>query len=79
MFVFPDCVLQDVFFDGAFRPAFLNVSGLSPEIITLCGGNRECLYDASQTGNLVIAAQTAQFEQENQQIQEQLGESSGRR
>ena len=73
LFVLPNCSLQVVFFDDAFVPSFLNSSAVTQEIIALCGDNKECIYDVLTTGNRELGQQTAGFEEENQNLVNELG------
>ena len=73
LFVSPNCSLQVVFFDDAFVPFFLNLSAVTPEIRALCGDNKECIYDVLTTGNRELGQQTAGFEEENQNLVNELG------
>lgn len=73
LFVSSNCTLVNVFFDDAFVPSFLNESAITPEIRALCGDNRECIYDVLTTGNEELGKQTAGFEEENQNLVNELG------
>ena len=73
LFVSSNCSLLVVFFDDAFVPSFVNFSAITPEIRALCGENKECIYDALTTGNRELAQQTAGFEEENQNLVNDLG------
>lgn len=68
-----NCTRQNVFFDEAFVPSFLNMSAVTPEIRALCGDNRECIYDVLTTGNRELGKETAGFEEENQNLVNELG------
>ena len=73
MFVSSSCMLQNVSFDDTFIPAFLNLSALTPEIVDICGDNRECIFDVQQTGNTELGEQTIGFEEDNQAAVDELG------
>ena len=66
-------MLQNVSLDDTFIPAFLNLSAVTPEIVALCGDNRECIFDVQQTGNTELGEQTKGFEEDNQAAVDELG------
>ena len=47
---------------------------MSLEIQRLCGDNRECLFDVAVTGNNELGKESAGFEEENQNLVNELGE-----
>lgn len=47
---------------------------MSSDIISLCGDNRECLFDVAATGNKELGKESAGFEEENQNLVNELGE-----
>lgn len=47
---------------------------MSPDVRTLCGDNRECLFDVAVTGNKELGKESAEFEEENQNLVNELGE-----
>ena len=47
---------------------------MSWEIKRLCGDNRECLFDVAVTGNKELGKESAGFEEENQNLVNELGE-----
>ena len=61
-----------MFFDASFVPSFLNLSAVPQHIIDLCGGNKECIYDVLETNNTALGQQSAGFEEENQNIVDEL-------
>ena len=61
-----------MFFDASFVPSFLNLSAVPQHIIDLCGGNKECIYDVLETNNTELGQQSAGFEEENQNIVDEL-------
>ena len=73
LFVSANCSLQNVFFDEAFVPSFLNLSAVPQNIIDLCKGNKECIYDVLETNNTELGQESAGFEEENQNIVNELG------
>lgn len=73
LFVSSNCTLQNVFFDDAFVPFFLNLSAVNSSIRALCGDNNECIYDVLITGNTDLGKQTAGFEEENQNLVNEFG------
>ena len=71
--MFSNCTPQDVFFDADFIPSFLNLSLVTAEIRALCGDNKECIYDVLTTGNKELGKESAGFEEENQDVVNELG------
>ena len=61
-----------MFFDDSFVPSFLNLSAVPQHISDLCGGNKECIYDVLETNNTELGQQSAEFEEENQNIVDEL-------
>lgn len=47
---------------------------MTPEIQELCGDNKECIYDVLTTGNKELGKESAGFEEENQNLVNELGE-----
>ena len=47
---------------------------MDSEIKRLCGDNRECLFDVAATGNKELGKESAGFEEENQNLVNELGE-----
>ena len=45
------------------------VANASEEVLEACGDNVECIFDASQTGNISIGLETRQVEENNQMDQ----------
>lgn len=46
---------------------------MTPDIVPLCGDNRECIFDVQQTGNTELGEQTKGFEEDNQAAVDELG------
>jgi fibulin 1/2 len=44
----------------------LNLTGISLPLITVCGGNEECLFDGLVTGNIEVAKETLATEETNE-------------
>lgn len=72
LFVSSNCTLQSVFFDANFIPSFFNLSSVSLDTKRLCGDNRECLFDVAATGNKELGKESAGFEEENQNLVNEL-------
>ena len=47
---------------------------MTDRIKELCGNNKECLYDVLTTGNEKLGKESAGFEEENQNLVNELGE-----
>ena len=58
-------------------PAFLDevVANASPEVLAACGNNTECIFDASQTGEIGIGLETLAIDDNNRKDQAIAGES----
>ena len=57
-------------------PAFLEDilrDANNSDIIQQCGNNAECIFDATQTGNIEIGLNTMQFDATNIENREELG------
>ena len=54
-------------------PAFLDevIAGASPEVLAACGENIECIFDASQTGNISVGLATMETNEINNNDQMQ--------
>ena len=51
----------------------LNISSLSPEVRRACGQNRECLFDAAETGSVSFGEQTSNDENSFDDDQKNVG------
>lgn len=64
--------------DGAqdYVPTFSDevVANASQEVLDMCGGNLECVYDSSVTGSLVVGQATMDTSMTNDQTLQILGE-----
>ena len=47
---------------------------MTERIKALCGNNKECIYDVLTTGNEKLGKESAGFEEENQNLVNELGE-----
>lgn len=47
---------------------------MTQDIKELCGDNKECIYDVLTTGNKELGKESAGFEEENQDLVNELGE-----
>ena len=57
-------------------PAFLDevVANASPEVLAACGNNTECIFDASQTGDISIGLETMAIDDNSKKDQAIAGE-----
>ena len=51
------------------EPDFLDevVAQASEEVVSACGGNERCIFDATQTGNVEVGLETMNTDQINQE------------
>ncbi|KAK3703614.1 hypothetical protein QZH41_019153, partial [Actinostola sp. cb2023] len=70
LFVFSNCSMEPVFYDGDFKPLFLSElqQNITDRMRSVCGNNTECLLDFLLTGNEALANGTLKFEIENDKI-----------
>lgn len=68
----PNKTFEDFSFPD-HMPAFIDEIMASPEAIARCGGNTECLFDATQTGNIDIGLNSMEFEVTNVADRDEAG------
>lgn len=70
MFYYPDGLGPDDFLYSDYEPSFhdeVNLTSLaSPAVISACRGDAQCLFDGVVTGDIEIATQTLQTQEENE-------------
>lgn len=67
LFTYPEGFSVTSFSDPNHMPRFLDevVRNATDEVISRCGDNPECIFDATETGNVDIGLETLQTNQDN--------------
>ena len=73
LFTYPEGMGPGNFSHPDHIPAFLDevVANASPEVLAACGNNTECIFDASETGDISIGLETMATNNMNNDDQEQ--------
>ncbi len=76
LFSYPNGLNSSHFFHPDHMPSFVDevVENASEEVLEACGDNIECIYDASQTGDISIGLETMIADTENQMDEAISGE-----
>ncbi len=63
MFTYPDGMSTDDYQFPDHNPRFLDevVAIATPDILLACGGNKMCIYDAVETGNIDVGLDTMEI------------------
>ena len=76
LFVYPDGLGPGNYSHPYHIPAFLDevVANASPEVLAACGNNTECIFDASETGDISIGLETMAIDDNSKKDQAIAGE-----
>ncbi len=74
LFTYPDGTTPEDFQFPNHTPKFLNdvLASASQEVLDACGSSSDCIFDATETGNISVGVQTMSSNQQNM-VEQELG------